>query len=131
MKSRPQVGAVGTQSILTGAKHAVEFAGNGMPAILSTPNLIGFLERTARETIAPCLDADERSVGIEIEIRHLAPTPIGQTVQCSARVITVEDRKVTFQIEARDQHELIARGLHKRAIIRIDSFSRRVQEKSA
>ena len=130
MKSRPQVGAVGTQSILTEAKHAVEFAGNGMPAVLSTPNLIGFLERTARETIAPCLDADERSVGIEIEIRHLAPTPIGQTVQCSARIITVDDRKVTFQIEARDQHELIARGLHKRAIIRTESFSKRVKEKA-
>jgi predicted thioesterase len=130
MKNRPQVGAVSTQSILTEAKHAVEFAGNGMPAVLSTPNLIGFLERTARETIAPYLDADERSVGVEIEMRHLAPTPIGQTVQCSARIITVEDRKITFQIEARDQHELIARGLHKRAIIRTESFSKRVKEKT-
>jgi predicted thioesterase len=130
MKSRPQVGAVGTLAILTEAKHAVEFAGNGMPAVLSTPNLIGFLERAARETIASCLDADERSVGIEIEIRHLAPTPIGQTVHCSARIITVDDRKVTFQIEARDQHELIARGLHKRAVIRTDSFSKRVKEKA-
>jgi len=131
MKSRPKIGHVGELAILTEAKHAVEFAGDGMPAVLSTPNLIGFLERTAREAIAPCLDADERSVGMEIELRHLAPTPIGQTVRCSARIITVEDRKVTFQIEARDQHELIARGLHKRAIIRTGSFTRRVQEKSA
>ncbi len=130
MKSRPKIGQVGELTILTEAKHAVEFAGNGMPAVLSTPNLIGFLERTARETIASCLDADERSVGIEIEIRHLAPTPIGQTIQCSARIITVDDRKVTFQIEARDQHELIARGLHKRAVIRTDSFARRVKEKA-
>jgi fluoroacetyl-CoA thioesterase len=131
MKSRPKIGHVCELAILTEAKHAVEFAGDGMPAVLSTPNLIGFLERTAREAIAPCLDADERSVGMEIELRHLAPTPIGQTVRCSARIITVEDRKVTFQIEARDQHELIARGLHKRAIIRTGSFTRRVQEKSA
>jgi fluoroacetyl-CoA thioesterase len=131
MKSRPQVGAVGTLAIQTEAKHAVEFAGDGMPAVLSTPNLIGFLERTARETIAPCLEADERSVGMEIELRHLAPTPIGQTVHCSARIITVEDRKVTFQIEARDQQELIARGLHKRAVIRTGSFTKRVQEKLA
>ena len=48
MKSRPQIGAVGTLTVQTEAKHAVEFAGNGMPAVLSTPNLIGFLERTAR-----------------------------------------------------------------------------------
>jgi len=130
MKSRPRVGAVGELAIPTEAKHAVEFAGNGMPAVLSTPNLIGFLERTARETIAACLDADERSVGIEIDLKHLAPTPIGQTVHCSARVISVADRQVLFQIEARDQHGLIARGLHKRAIIRLDKFSKRVSEKA-
>ena len=129
MKSRPKVGAVGELAILTEAKHAVEFAGNGMPAVVSTPSLVGFLERTARETFAEFLDADERSVGIEIDLKHLAPTPIGQTIHCSARVIFVEDKKVTFQIEARDERELIARGLHKRAIIRLEKFSKRVQEK--
>jgi fluoroacetyl-CoA thioesterase len=129
MKSRPKVGAVGELAILTEAKHAVEFAGNGMPAVVSTPSLVGFLERTARETIAEFLDADERSVGIEIDLKHLAPTPIGQTIHCRARVIFVEDKKVTFQIEARDERELIARGLHKRAIIRLEKFSKRVQEK--
>ena len=129
MKSRPKVGAVGELAILTEAKHAVEFAGNGMPAVVSTPHLVGFLERTARETIAEFLDADERSVGIEIDLKHLAPTPIGQTIHCRARVIFVEDKKVTFQIEARDERELIARGLHKRAIIRLEKFSKRVQEK--
>jgi fluoroacetyl-CoA thioesterase len=130
MKSRPRIGEVGELAIPTEAKHAVEFAGNGMPAVVSTPHLVGFLERTARETIAACLEADERSVGIELDIRHLAPTPVGQTIHCRAQVIAVEDRKVTFQIEARDQHEVIVRGLHKRAVIRTESFSRRVKEKS-
>src|ERR1035438_1532895 len=130
MKSRPKVGAVGELAIPTEAKHAVEFAGDGMPAVVSTPHLVGFLERTARETIAACLEAGERSVGIELDIRHLAPTPVGQTIHCTARVIAVEGSKVTFQIEARDQHEVIVRGLHKRAVIRTESFSRRVKEKS-
>jgi predicted thioesterase len=129
MKSRPKVGTLGELAIPTEAKHAVEFAGAGMPAVVSTPHLVSFLERTARETIADCLEADERSVGIELDIRHLAPTPVGQTIHCRAQVIAVEDRKVTFQIEARDQHEVIVRGLHKRAVIRTESFSRRVKEK--
>ena len=129
MKSRPPIGSVGELAILTDMKHAVEFHGDGMPAVVSTPHLVGFLERTARETIAACLEADERSVGIELDIRHLAPTPVGQTIHCRAQVIAVEDRKVTFQIEARDQHEVIVRGLHKRAVIRTESFSRRVKEK--
>ena len=131
MKSRPKVGEVGEQAIPTDLQHAVEFHGQGMPAVVSTPHLVGFLERTARQTIAPHLDDDERSVGIEIDLRHLAPTPVGQTIYCRAQVISVDDRKITFQIEARDQHEVIVRGVHKRAIIRTESFTRRVRAKSA
>jgi fluoroacetyl-CoA thioesterase len=129
MKSRPRIGLTGELAFKTEAKHAVEFAGNGMPVVLSTPNLVGFLERTARETIAGCLEDGERSVGIELDLKHLAPTPIGQTVHCTARIISVEDRQVLFQIEARDQHEVIVRGLHKRAVIRTESFTKRVKAK--
>jgi len=130
MKSRPRIGETGELAIPTEAKHAVEFAGNGMPAVVSTPHLVGFLERTARETLAPHLEADERSVGVEIEIRHLAPTPVGQTIHCTARVIAVDGSKISFQIEARDAYEVIVRGLHKRAVINTESFSRRVRAKS-
>ena len=130
MKSRPRIGEVGELAIPTDMTHVVEFHGDGMPAVVSTPNIIQFLERTARHTLTPHLEADERSVGLEIDIRHLAPTPVGQTIHCRAQVIAVEDRKVTFQIEARDQHEVIVRGLHKRAVIRTESFRRRVREKA-
>ena len=129
MKSRPKIGEVGELTVATDLKHVVEFAGDGMPAVVSTPSLVGFLERTARQTLAPHLDADERSVGIELDLRHLAPTPVGQTIHCTARVIAVEDRKITFQVEARDAHEVIVRGLHKRAVIRTDSFAKRVKAK--
>lgn len=129
MKSHPHIGETGELAIPTDARHAVEFAGDGMPAVVSTPNLVGFLERTARQTLAPHLDAGERSVGMEIDIRHLAPTPVGQTIHCTARVIAVDGRKVSFQIEARDAQEVIVRGLHKRAVIELESFSRRVKAK--
>jgi fluoroacetyl-CoA thioesterase len=112
-------------------KHVIDFATDGMPAVLSTPMLIGQLERTARELLVPLLAPDERSVGAEIELRHFAPTPPGQWVTCTARVISTEGREVTFQIEARDAVELIARGLHKRAVIHVESFTRRLQRKSA
>lgn len=130
MKSHPNIGLTGELAFKVEPQHAIDFSGGGMPAVLSTPNLIGFLERTAREAMAGCLDDDERSVGTEIELKHLAPTPIGHTVRCTARVIHVEDREVMFQIEARDDRELIARGLHQRTVIRVDRFAQRVQEKS-
>ena len=131
MKSRPKIGEVGELAIPTDARHAVEFAGDGMPAVVSTPNIIQFLERTARHALAPYLEPDERSVGIEIDIRHLAPTAVGETIRCTARVIAVEGSKIQFQIEARDDHEVIVRGLHKRAVVRLESFTRRLREKSA
>ena len=130
MKSVPRIGATGELQFVVEQKHVIDFATDGMPAVLSTPNLIGWLERTARETLAPLLEADERTVGAEIDLRHFAPTPLGQRVTCSARVILAEGREITFQIEARDQHELIARGLHKRAVVRVESFARRVERKS-
>ncbi len=129
MKSRPKIGEVGELAISTDLSHAVEFHGDGMPAVVSTPNIIQFLERTARHLLTPHLEKDERSVGLEIDIRHLAPTPIGQTIHCRAQVISMDGSKVQFQIEARDAHEVIVRGLHKRAIIRTDSFTRKVRAK--
>jgi len=131
MKNRPRIGLTGELAFQIEPKHAIDFATDGMPAVLSTPSLVGFLERTAREAMAGCLDDNERSVGTEIELRHLAPTPVGQTIHCTARVIHAEDREVTFQITARDEREIIARGLHKRAIIRVDHFASRVKAKSA
>src|SRR5437660_8697202 len=100
MKSTPKIGTTGEQQFLVEQKHVIDFATDGMPAVLSTPILIGQLERTARELIAPLLDTDERTVGAEIELRHFAPTPLGQWVTCTARVIAIEKGEVTFQIEA-------------------------------
>jgi fluoroacetyl-CoA thioesterase len=80
--------------------------------------------------LQPFLEPDECSVGVEIELRHFAATPPGQQVICTTRIISVDGTQIGFQIEARDQHELIARGLHKRAVIRVESFAKRVQRKS-
>lgn len=129
MKSPPKPGTSGEFSFVVGPEHTITFSGDGMPAVLSTPQLIALLEQTAREAVAHCLDPDERTVGSEIDLRHFAPTPPGQQVTCKARVIHAEDRDITFQVEAHDTKELIARGIHKRAVIRVESFARRVARK--
>ncbi len=131
MKSAPKIGTTGKHSFIVAQEHAITFASDGMPAVLSTPNLIALMERTAREAIAPFLEQDERSVGVEIELRHLAPTPIGAQVTVTTRVIGTSGRFVDFQIEARDAQELIARGVHKRAIIRTGAFTKRIQSKAS
>ena len=131
MKSRPVMGASGEFRFTFGPEHAIDFAGDGMPAVLSTPTLVRFLERAAREVLLPHLEPGERSVGAEIEVQHLAPTPLGATVVCHARFVRAEGSEFAFQVDARDDHELIARGFHKRRVIRIDHFAARVQRKAA
>lgn len=130
MKSAPKIGTTGEFKFVVSPEHVITFAGDGMPAVLSTPSLIGLIERTARESLQPFLEADERTVGTEIELRHLAPTPQGATVIVTTRVIHTDGREISFQVEARDGQELIARGAHKRAVIRVGSFARRVQRKA-
>jgi fluoroacetyl-CoA thioesterase len=68
-------------------------------------------------------------VGAEIEIKHMAPTPLGKNVTIITRVIGGDGKLWDFQFEVRDEHEVIARGLHKRAIITVESFARRVTRK--
>jgi fluoroacetyl-CoA thioesterase len=130
MKGRPKIGTTGEIAFTVGQEHVIDFTTGGMPAVLSTPKLIGLIERTARESLYPFLDENERTVGVELDVRHLAPTPLGAQVTITTRVIHVEAKLVDFQFEVRDQHEVIARGLHKRAVISVESFARRVAKKS-
>jgi fluoroacetyl-CoA thioesterase len=131
MKSRPKIGTAGEFKFVVGLEHAIDFASGGMPAVLSTPRLVALIERTARESLYPFLEENERTVGAELEIRHLAPTPLGKNVTIIARVIGGDGKLWDFQFEVRDEHEVIARGLHKRAVITVESFARRVARKSA
>lgn len=123
------MGAITERRYAVEARHAIEFAGGNMPAVLCTPALIGFLERTAREALTSFLEPGENSVGTQIEVNHLAPTPPGFAVTCTARVIHVEGPRVTFQVEARDERELIARGVHERRVIREERFAAAVARK--
>ena len=130
MKGHPKVGASGEQKFVVEAKHAIDFADNGMPAVLCTPWLIWFLEHAAREAVLPWLEPGESTVGLEIEVRHVAPTPLGHTVTCTARVIHVEGARITFQVEAHDESELIARGVHRLHVIHLAGFAKRVQQET-
>jgi predicted thioesterase len=130
MKRSPRVGETGELSFVVTEQHAIDFADNQMPAVLSTPWLIWFLEHAAREAMLPLLDEGESTVGVHVDVEHLAPTPLGMQVTCTARVINADGSLITMQFEAHDQQERIARGIHKLRVIRCDRFAKRVQAKT-
>jgi fluoroacetyl-CoA thioesterase len=129
MKQPPRTGLTGELSVTVGPDNRISFADARMPAVLATPWLIAYLEYTARDAIAPLLDANERSVGTFIEVEHLAPAPEGFNVKCRARVIHVDGPTITFQVDAHDGVEVIAKGIHRRRVIDVDRFARRVEKK--
>ncbi len=123
------MGLTGEMVIEVVEENCINFADDRMPHVLSTPWLVAYLEFVARDALAVCLEDNERSVGAVVEIEHLAPSPLGSKVTCRARVIHVDGPMITFQIEAHDEVEPVARGLHKRRVIDADRFSRRVAKK--
>lgn len=130
MKSPPKVGTTFEQRFRVEPQHTVHFSEQGVPPVLATPWLIWLLESAALESLKPFLDADEMSVGVQVEMEHLAPTPLGAEVVCVARVVHSEGPVVSFQIDARDAHEPIARGLHKRRVVNSERFIQLVQKKA-
>lgn len=131
MKTPPRTGQKGELEITVGPDNRISFADRSMPPVLATPWLIASLENAARAAIASCLEPSEQSVGTFLEVEHLAPAPEGFQVICRARVTHVDGPVVTFQVEAHDGIEPIARGIHRRRVIDIERFARRVERKKA
>lgn len=129
MKEQPKLGFRFERRFVVRAEHLIPFADDRMPAVLATPRLIGEMEMTAREAVAPFLDANERTVGIAVDVTHLAPGLEGSEVVCAARVLGVQDGEIVFQIEARDSVELLSRGIHRRKVVDVDRLRKRVDRK--
>ena len=127
----PRVSETGELSFVVTDQHIIDFADEQMPAVLCTPWLIWFLEHAAREAMLPLLDSDESTVGIRIDVEHLAPTPLGQNVTCTARVIHVDGNVVSFSLKAHDAQEEIARGTHKLSVVHKERLNRRVTRKQS
>lgn len=131
MQSPPKIGTSHSKSLVVQDKHAVDFAIPALPPVLSTPNLIHLLERAALELMQPLLDDGEWTVGVHVDVEHLAPAPIGAEVTATARVVQCDGSVITFQVEARDQKESLAKGLHKRRVVDAQRLGDRVRRKQA
>jgi fluoroacetyl-CoA thioesterase len=97
--------------------------------IFSTPAMIGLMEYTCVLLVAPYLDENEQTVGIHVDVRHMAPTKIGQSVTVTAELLEVKDNKLRFALSAvNDQGVKIGDGTHRRALIDTKSFAGRAAQ---
>jgi fluoroacetyl-CoA thioesterase len=101
-----------------------------MPEVFATGFLVGLLEWTCIKAINPYLDwPAEQSVGIHINVSHEAATPIGLEVTCTAELIEIDGKKLTFAVEAHDGIDLISKGTHARFVINKEKFDAKVSAK--
>lgn len=103
--------------------------GSGSVEVYATPAMVNLMEAAALAAIEELLEEGQTSVGVSFNLHHLAATPVGQAVRARAEVTDVDGRKVTFKVQAWDQHELIGEGVHGRMIVNQAKFFGRIQYK--
>lgn len=101
-----------------------------MPAVFATGFMVGLMEWTCLRILEPHMDPGEGSLGIHIDISHVAATVPGQTVTVSARCTKVNGRRIGFTVEAHDGLDMIGKGNHERMIVTWDKFVLRVNAKA-
>ena len=97
----------------------------GMPLVYGTPMMIMLMEKASGSAVRGHLPPGWVTVGSEVNVRHLAPTPVGRTVTATARVVEVEGRSVLFAVEAHDGERKIGEGAHRRGVVNLESFAKR------
>jgi fluoroacetyl-CoA thioesterase len=127
--SEIKVGAVREERILVTTDVTIDFLGMEGARVLSTPHMIGFMERACRDLVLGFLEPGYDTVGTHVDVRHLAAAPVGVSVVFRAEIVAVDGRKVHFRMEAADDQEKIGEGLHERTVINVQKFATRLAAK--
>lgn len=111
-------------------QHLAPHLGSGSTRVLASPAMISVMEGVSHTLLAQVLPEGYSSVGTHVDVRHLAPTPLGSTVRVKTEVVEVDGIRVQFNVQAWDEREQIGSGLHERVVIDHARFMRRVATKS-
>jgi fluoroacetyl-CoA thioesterase len=120
---------VGMRELVVEPEHTAPHVGSGKIPVLATPVMVNLMEAAALAAVEAHLPAGHQSLGTRLEISHVAATPVGMRVRAEAVLVRVEGRRLTFQVRAEDERELIGEGTHERVVVNVERFDQRVQQK--
>jgi predicted thioesterase len=103
--------------------------GSGALDVYSTPAMIALMERASVLAVSPFLPAGCSTVGTNLDVRHIASSPIGANIRAEGVLTAVDGRKLSFEVRAWDDRELIGEGLHERFIINNEKFMEKTRSK--
>lgn len=125
MKDTLKPGMFFEQTITTTPEMGITHLGPNAPRMFSTPAMIGLMEGTCVQFLTPHMDTGEQTVGFHVNVKHLAPTTVGQKVTAKVTLNEVKGRRLLFTVEAfNEDGTKIGDGSHERAVISIDRFAK-------
>ena len=130
MKESLRPGVSKVVSVTIDRDRTIGFMGEG-GRVYSTPSLLRDFEHTCRDLLIEHGDSGEDSVGMDVSMRHLAPTLLGMEVEITVRVSAVDGRKVSFELSAKDELEPISAGTHTRFVVDVGKTRERLKAKAA
>lgn len=122
-----RVGLIGESIMTVTSQETAKAVGSGSLDVFATPIMLAQMEAAAAAVIDAHLEAGRTSVGIEINVRHVAATPIGERIFAMAEVTRIDGKRVILEVRAWDENELIGEGTHVRYLIEADDFMSRVR----
>lgn len=123
-----QIGTCGTATKRVAEGDLASAVGSGALRVFSTPSMVALMEAAAVQALAPFMEDDESSVGIRVDVSHLAATPPGVVVTAKATLTEISGRTLAFHVTAHDGVREIGSGTHERAQISVSRFLRGVRE---
>jgi fluoroacetyl-CoA thioesterase len=120
------VGARSELKVTVTPEMAISFLGEDGPRVLSTPQMILYMERACRTMLVAMLEPGHDSLGTKVCVSHLAAAPIGAEAVFSAEITSVDEKRVEFRIEAWSGDRKLGEGTHQRTIINVARFSEKM-----
>lgn len=115
--------------LLVDQDHTAKKLGSGELEVFATPAMIALIEETCWKSVADEVGEGNGTVGIKLDISHLAATPVGMKVWCESELVSEEGRKLTFSVKVYDEAGLIGEGTHERFIVNNDKFMTKAESK--
>lgn len=129
MAKQPPIGVRGEVEKIVQFENTLTHFMASLPPVLTTPNMIGWMEFACLKALEPYCEGDEVTVGTAIHVSHRAPTGVGKKVRAEAVLERIEGRFHIFRVTAHDDEQLIGDGLIHRAFVSVGRFMQKTKGK--
>lgn len=126
-----KIGIKGKEELVAAENNSAKTLGSGTLDVFATPAMVALMEKTAWKSVQEYLQDGEGTVGISLDISHLAATPLGMRVSCESELIGMDGKKLTFSVKAYDEIGLIGEGKHERFIVSNEKFQSKTDAKGS